>query len=181
MNGPIQRVFLVGYRGSGKSTVGPLLAGRLGWSFVDADALLESRAGKSISRIFAENGEPFFRDLESTLLNELATTPQLVIATGGGVVLHPHNREILQQRGLCVWLQAPAELVWERIQQDPTTQHRRPNLTAAGGLFEVKELLALREPHYRSAAHVAFPADRSPEWLADAIVQVCNGGFSSRS
>ncbi len=175
------RVFLIGYRGCGKSTVGPLLAARLGWAFVDADALLEARAGKSIARIFADDGEPAFRDLESALLAELAARPDHVVATGGGVVLRPANREILSKRGLAVWLEAPAELVWERIQNDPTTGARRPNLTAAGGLQEVKDLLAVREPLYRATAHASFPADRSPERLADAIVQVCNGGSRSLS
>jgi shikimate kinase len=177
----VERIYLIGYRGCGKSTVGPILAERLGWSYVDADARLEERAGKSIARIFAEDGEPAFRDLESKNLAELALQSNHVIATGGGVVLRESNRDLIRNSGLAVWLVAPAELVWERIRKDPSTSVRRPNLTASGGLLEVKELLAQREPLYQATAHAAFPADRSPEWLADAIVQVCNGGFKSRS
>ncbi len=180
-DGPQSRIFLIGYRCSGKTTVGPLVAARLGWEFVDADVLLEARAGKSIARIFADDGEPAFRDLEANLLAELAENSNRVLSTGGGVILRPSNRELLQARGFVAWLDAPAELIWERMQLDPTTLARRPNLTAAGGLQEVKELLAVREPLYRETAHAAFPADRSPEWLADAIVQVWNGGIRSRS
>lgn len=179
--GPQPRIFLIGYRATGKTTVGPLVANRLGWTFVDADVLLEERAGKSIARIFADEGEPAFRDLEARHLAELSENPKQVLSTGGGVILRPSNRELLRNRGFVAWLDAPAELIWERMQLDPTTLARRPNLTAAGGLQEVKDLLAVREPLYRATAHASFPADRSPEWLADAIVQVWNGGFRSRS
>ena len=180
-DGAQPRIFLVGYRCSGKTTVGPLVASRLDWSFVDADVLLEARAGKSIARIFTEDGEPAFRELEANLLAELSENSNCVLSTGGGVILRPANRQLLRSRGFVAWLEAPAELIWQRMQLDPTTSARRPNLTAAGGLQEVKELLAVREPLYRATAHAAFPADRSPEWLADAIVQVWNGGFRSRS
>lgn len=180
-DGAPDRLFLIGYRCSGKTTVGPLVAARLGWTFVDADVLQEARAGKSIARIFADEGEPAFRDLEAKHLADLSELPNHVISTGGGVILRPSNRELLQSRGFVAWLDAPAELIWERMQLDPTTSARRPNLTAAGGLQEVKELLAVREPLYRATAHASFPADRSPERLADAIVQVWNGGFRSRS
>jgi shikimate kinase len=181
MSDPVSRVVLIGYRCSGKTTVGPLVAARLGWDFVDADVLLESRAGTSIARIFADEGEPAFRERESRILVELCGRSKLVLSTGGGVILRRDNREALRSAGFVAWLDAPAELIWERMRQDPATAARRPNLTAAGGLQEVKELLATREPLYRATAHASFPADRSPEWLADAIVQVCNGGSTSRS
>jgi shikimate kinase len=181
MSEPASRIRLIGYRCSGKTTVGPLVAARLGWDFVDADVLLESRTGKSIANIFADEGEPAFREREARLLAELCERPNHVVSTGGGVILRPDNRELLRSTGFVVWLDAPAELIWERMRRDPATAARRPNLTASGGLQEVKELLAVREPLYRATAHASFPADRSPEWLADAIVQVCNGGSRSRS
>lgn len=175
------RIFLIGYRCSGKTTVGPLVAERLGWTFADADVLLEARAGKSIARIFADDGESHFRDLEEAELIELARSPNRVISTGGGAILREANRDRMRTRGFVAWLDAPAELLWERIQADPKSSRNRPNLTAAGGLQEVRTMLAVREPLYRATAHAAFPADRSPESLADAIVQVWNGGFRSRS
>src|SRR3954447_21902345 len=98
------RLFLIGYRGSGKSTVGRLLAERLGWAFVDADEELEIRAGRSIADIFTTDGEPAFRALESAVLRELASRDRHVIACGGGVVLRDDHRRLLRTGGHCVWL-----------------------------------------------------------------------------
>lgn len=177
----LPRIFLIGYRGSGKTTVGRALADRLGWAFVDADVLLEERAGKSIARIFADDGEPAFRDWESRVLDDLATRDRHVLATGGGVVLRPANRALLQAGGFVAWLQISPELAWDRMQADVTTRDRRPNLTATGGLQEVRAVMAAREPLYRATANAAFPADRSPELLAADILHVWNGGTTSRS
>jgi shikimate kinase len=177
----IPRIFLIGYRGTGKTTVGRAVAARLGWAFVDADVLLEARAGKTIARIFADDGEPAFRDWESRVLADLAVQPNHVIATGGGVILRPANRELLTANGFVAWLQASPELAWQRMQDDPTTRDRRPNLTAAGGLQEVRAVMAAREPLYREAAHAAFDAAHSPESLADDILHVWNGGTTCRS
>lgn len=174
------RIFLIGYRGTGKTTVGRLLAARLEWTFVDADVYLESQAGKSIARIFAEDGEPVFRDLEARVLLELAQKPQHVLSTGGGVILRAVNRVCLKTQGFVVWLQAKPELVWDRLQADPTTRDRRPNLTATGGMAEIQTLMAVREPLYRETAHLALPADRSPESLVSDIVNEWNGLFNSR-
>lgn len=173
-------IFLVGYRGTGKSTVGRLLAGRLGWAFADADDAIEA-AGKSIKEIFAEAGEPAFRDLESAALAELCTRRGCVIATGGGAVLRESNRLLLKANGPVVWLTAAPETVLERLRTDPTTGARRPNLTAAGGEAEVRALLAAREPLYRAVADFAVATDTlSPEEVANAIFSSWNGGFTSR-
>jgi shikimate kinase len=162
-------IFLIGYRGSGKSTVARALARRLGWRWVDADALLEERHGRSIAQIFAAEGEAGFRDKESAILAELCKQQQSVIATGGGVILRVENRERLKAAGLCVWLTAGPATIWERLQTDATTAARRPALTV-GGLAEVEELLRVREPLYRDCAHLSVSAvERSPEEIADDI------------
>src|SRR4051812_20716847 len=96
----LSRLFLVGPRGSGKSTVAALLARRLGWGWVDADALLEERAGRTIRDLFAEEGEPGFREREASLLAELCGRARHVIATGGGVVLRPASREAMRRAGV---------------------------------------------------------------------------------
>src|SRR5947209_7605430 len=95
---------LIGYRGTGKSTIGPLLARRLGWGFADADGLIEAAAGMSIAGIFAAEGEAGFRDRESAALAELCRLTDHVVATGGGVVLRPANRGLLRNSGFVAWL-----------------------------------------------------------------------------
>ena len=163
-------VFLIGYRGSGKTTVARLLAARLGWQWLDADPLLETRAGRSIREIFAAEGEAAFRDKEAALLEELCGYRQHVIATGGGVVLRPSNRDKLKAAGFVVWLTADARTLWDRIRADATTSERRPNLTV-GGLPEIEELLRQREPFYRECANLTVDTTgRTPEQIVDAIL-----------
>lgn len=163
-------VILIGARGTGKSTVGRALAARLGWSFVDADERIESVAGTSIAEIFRSEGEAGFRDRESAVLTELCERNACVIATGGGVVLRAENRERLRS-GFVVWLTATPEAAFERMQADPTTAGRRPNLTPAGGLDEMRALMAAREPLYRACADFTLDtANLSPEAAADAIL-----------
>ncbi|HET6574898.1 MAG TPA: shikimate kinase [Fimbriiglobus sp.] len=167
---PPPRLFLVGYRGTGKSTVGPLLATVLRWQFLDADDRIEAAAGKSIADIFAAEGEAGFRDWESAVLAELCRQDRRVIATGGGVVLRPANRELLSTAGYVAWLTASPKAVWQRMQSDPTTAARRPNLTT-GGHAEVANLMAARESLYRQTAHGTFPTEgRSPGDVAAAIL-----------
>jgi shikimate kinase len=164
---------LIGYRGSGKSTIGPLLAARLGWAFVDADALLEQREQTTIRAIFATEGEAAFRAKEAALLAELMERTNTVVATGGGVVLRADNRAQLR-RSFVVWLAAEPETLWERLQGDPLTRERRPNL-AGGGLAEVRELLTVREPLYRECANLEIPVGSlSPEAAVDAILAAWN-------
>jgi shikimate kinase len=162
-------IFLIGYRGTGKSTVARLLAGRLGWDWLDADAVLEERAGRTIREVFAEEGEAGFRRRESAVLGDLCRCQRHVIATGGGVVLSPDNRARLRAAGRVVWLTADAETIWRRLQADASTAERRPPLTV-GGLAEVHELLRLREPHYRACAdHCIDTPGRSPEEVAERV------------
>src|SRR6516162_5971118 len=106
---PVSLLFLIGPRGSGKTTVARLLAQRIGWAWCDADELLEERAGKTIRQIFADEGEAAFRERESALLQEIALRQDHVIATGGGIVLSPANRELLR-RGAVVWLTAAPQI-----------------------------------------------------------------------
>lgn len=172
-------IFLIGYRGSGKTTVGRVLAARLGWDFVDADALLEERAGKTIRDIFATQGESAFRDLESEILGELAKRSRIVVATGGGLVLREQNRATLKQSGFVAWLSADAATLWARIQADSSTAARRPNLSS-GGFAEVEQMLAVRLPLYRMCADVEVPVTAmSPEDAANAILAAWESPKSS--
>lgn len=167
----MQRLFLIGYRGSGKSTVARLVAERLGWVAVDSDDLIESKAGKSIAAIFAEDGEPAFRDLEEEVVESLCQRVETVIALGGGAVLRESTRTRIKTAGPVVYLIASAATLAERIASDTTTASRRPSLTGVGAAEEVERLLAIREPTYRECATVAINVDgRSPEAIADEIV-----------
>ncbi|HEY2908845.1 MAG TPA: shikimate kinase [Gemmataceae bacterium] len=164
-------LFLIGARGSGKSTVGRVLAQRLGWPFLDADDCLEEASGRAIAAIFAKEGEKSFRDREAAILADLSQRTQHVIATGGGVVLRPANRIVLKNRGFVAWLQTSPEAAFARLQADPTTPERRPNLTPAGGLEELRTILAAREPLYRDCADFALDtAALSPDAAAAAIL-----------
>ncbi len=164
-------LFLIGYRGTGKTTVAELLSSRLGWPWLDADAEIERLAGKSIAEIFAEDGEPAFRDWESKVLADLCAGPRHVLALGGGIIVRPQNRQLLRSSGKTVWLSAEPETLWQRIAADRTTAARRPNLTVGGGLEEVRRILAERLPLYRQSADwVVDTEDKSPANVADEIL-----------
>jgi shikimate kinase len=169
-------VFLVGYRGTGKSTVARLLAHHLGWAWVDADDVIESRAGRTVRQVFEVEGEAGFRRRESAVLEELCGLREHVVATGGGVVLSAANRERLKAAGRVVWLTADAATIRRRLEKDRTTAERRPVLTV-GGLAEIKELLRAREPLYRAVADLTVDtAGRPPEEIAAAIHKSLNLG-----
>ena len=166
------RVVLVGYRGTGKTTVGRIVASTLGWPFIDTDPLIEQRANLPISQIFARFGEPHFRDLESAVIADLADKDPAVISAGGGAVLRPANVQHLRQNSLVVWLTGQAETLHRRIGGDATTASRRPNLTELAGLDEIRLLLAVREPCYRSAAHLVLETEeQSPLQIGAKIVE----------
>lgn len=151
-------ITLIGYRGSGKSTVAAPLAARLGWSWIDADAVIEERAGCTIREIFQAEGEPGFRRREREVISELLGKEQLVLAAGGGAILNAETRSDMRNAGPVVWLRAAVATLAARIAGDATTAERRPNL-AAGGIREIEELLAAREPLYRECATLIVETD----------------------
>jgi shikimate kinase len=149
--------------------VGRLLAGRLGWGFADADAWLEERAGMTVREVFAAEGEAGFREREAATLRLLGELDGHVIATGGGVVLRPENREVMARGGAVVYLTADVETLWGRMSADATTAERRPAL-AGGGREEVERIVAAREAIYRACANlVVATGGRTPEEIADEI------------
>lgn len=164
-------IVLIGYRGTGKTSVARELAARLDRPWFDADEELERAAGKTIAEIFAEGGEPAFRDWESRIIAELAARRGVILATGGGAILRPENREALAKQGRIVWLQASPETIHTRIQSDAATVARRPNLTRLGELDEIRTLLAARGPIYSELAEVAVDTEsKSVPALADEIL-----------
>lgn len=167
-----RNVVLVGYRGSGKSTVAQRLALALRWEWVDADVEIERRAGQTIKQMFQAHGEAYFRDQESAALRAFVGRENTVFATGGGVVLREENRSLLKRLGRVAWLTATVDAILDRIAGDATTAERRPNLTSVGGRAEVELLLAQREPWYRQCADVRIATDgRRPDEIAAEIIE----------
>ena len=167
---PTAPLFIIGYRGTGKTVVAKLLAQRLSWQSIDADELLQSRQGRTISQIFTEQGEAAFRDMEAALLTELCSLEKHVIATGGGVILRPENRQRIRDAGTVIWLKANAATIWHRLQEDTATANQRPALTV-GGLEEIKELLKARAPLYQECANLTVDtAGQTPEDVVEEII-----------
>ena len=148
-------VILIGYRGSGKTTVGRLLAERRGVAFIDTDEMIVQFAGRSIAEVFRAEGEAGFRRREEQAIRMSTAQKGRIISVGGGAVESKENRRLLRAYGTVVWLEAPPETLWERMQEDRTTGDSRPDL-GGGGLEEVREVLARRAPLYASTSHVAL-------------------------
>ncbi len=162
---------LIGYRCTGKTTIGEILAEKLGWPLVDTDTLVQERAGRSIQEIVAAGGWEDFRRRERETIADVAARDSRVISAGGGAVLDEENAKALRARGRVVLLTAAPETIWERMKADPKTAAERPNLTDLGGIAEIRNLLAERRPKYLAACHYEIQTDRfSPEETAGRIL-----------
>lgn len=144
----VRRIVLVGFMGSGKTTLGSLLAHELGWGFLDLDDEIERTEGRGIPRIFDEDGEEAFREIEQRVANEVLRGERLVIASGGGWPCRPGRLENVPPGTLSVWLKVSPETALERAQAQGV---RRPLLEVEDPLETIRELLATREPYYRMA------------------------------
>lgn len=154
--GALERLALVGLPGSGKSTVGRQLARRLGLPFIDSDHEIEQRIGCSISSFFAREGEAAFRDVEQSVIAELMEGAYGVIATGGGAVLRPANRESLRDGAKVIYLRSTPEEVYRRVRHD----QNRPLLQVADPMARLRSLYAERDPLYRETAHFVIETGR---------------------
>ncbi len=164
-------ITLIGYRGTGKSTVAPLLAARLGWNSIDADIEIEQRYGQSIAEIFATEGEAGFRSREAAVMSDLLSRSQLVIAAGGGAILHSQTRQAIRAAGPAVWLTASLDTIVSRLAVDPTTTGRRPSLTEHDPRTEIAMVLATRTPLYAETASMTLDTEgRSAAAIVDEIV-----------
>jgi shikimate kinase len=153
-----RNIALVGFMGVGKSTVGQLLAQLLQFEYFDTDRVIEQREGRKISDLFATRGEPYFRGLESGLVRELEARKEVVISTGGGLVVNPANFESLRRHCLMVCLWASAEVIYQRVK----SQTHRPLLQAPDPLGKIREMLEIRRPHYLRADVIVGVDYRSP-------------------
>jgi shikimate kinase len=161
-------IVLMGYRGTGKSTVGKVLAARMGRELVSTDKEIVKRAGRSIPDIVAEHGWEHFRDLESHVCRDLASRDNLVIDTGGGAILRQQNVDVLKRNGTLFWLTASVETIASRIGGDT----QRPSLTGKKSFIEeIQEVLKERTPKYQAAADHILPTDgRSINQLVESLL-----------
>ena len=160
-------IVLIGYRGTGKSTVGRLLAARLGRDLVSTDAEIVIRAKRTIPEIVAREGWEYFRNLESDICRELASRDQLVIDTGGGAILRAQNVEALKKNSIVFWLTASVETIAKRIGGN----NQRPSLTGTKSFVdEIQDVLRERTPKYQAAAdHSIATDDRSINQLVETL------------
>ena len=161
----IQNIALIGFMGTGKSSVGQIVAAQLHFTFLDTDHVIEARTGNTISEIFAQQGEPAFRALEKKIVAELVTRKKTVISTGGGLPANPDNLASLKTHCLVVCLWASPEKIWERVR----SQTHRPLLQEPDPLAKIRALLAEREPCYRQADVLLNTEARA---LKDVALQV---------
>jgi shikimate kinase len=162
----IHNLALIGFMGTGKSSVGRLAAAHLRYEFVDTDDLIEQRTGKSITAIFAEGGEAAFREIERQLVEEMTGWQRKVISTGGGLAANAANLASLKQHALVVCLWASAEEIWERVRD----QAHRPLLRGPDPLGKIRELLEQRTPFYRQADVLVNTGMRSAREVAQQVL-----------
>ena len=169
---PPRRIVLTGFMGSGKSTIGPLLAGRLGWTFLDVDDVIESEAGATIAELFARHGEAPFRDREHATITRLAAGDALVLALGGGAIEHPATRSLLLNTPGTLLVHLEVELA-TTLTRCRGTEHTRPILADQANLASRYQR---RLPLYRTA-HLSIPVDAlTPDEVVDAILQAARLG-----
>ena len=178
----IRRIVLTGFMGTGKTTVGRLLAQSLGWEFLDLDAHIEQRTGATVPQLFERHGEPHFRLLESSALANALSRHSTVIALGGGTPAQLTNRLLLEQTPgtVVVFLEAPFETLFDRcmLQSFASPEHIRPVLASPE---EARARFDLRQPHFRRLArHILPSADLTPAESAHAILQLLSAEASNQ-
>lgn len=168
----MKNVVLTGFMGTGKSSVGKLLAYRLGKSFIDIDKQIEKEAGISIPEIFTKYGEEFFRAKEHEVVARIARYKNVVIATGGGVVLNDRNMECLRGKGIIICLSATPDVILERTSRRPT----RPLLQCENPRQKITELLTKRQPFYEQADYVVDSSNLTPHQVTEEIIAYLRKG-----
>jgi shikimate kinase len=168
-------LFLIGYRCSGKTTIGKSIARTIDWSFVDSDLLVIKKSGKSIQDIIDTEGWEAFRRLERSALKQICADDRQVVATGGGVVLDEANIQAMKTSGMVVWLDATAETIQKRMLQDKSTGNFRPALTDKGRIEEIEDMLSQRMPYYESASDFNIGTDDVPvSEITKGIIETLN-------
>lgn len=149
----MKNIALVGFMGSGKSTVGRALSQKIGYLFIDLDGQIEEKTGRSIPEIFKRDGEDTFRQIEAAALKDVLAAKKVVISCGGGVVLREENRDVLKQKAIVAYLKAETDELFRRV---GATGSKRPLLNVEDPKAEIKRLVEEREPLYQSVANMTI-------------------------
>ena len=161
--------YIIGPRGSGKTTIGKKLAEKTGYQFIDTDKLILERAGMSIADIVQQQGWNYFRQLESQTLASIESQ-DAIVSTGGGIILAPENQQVMRENGTVIYLRSTPETLVKRLAAEPQAD-QRPSLTGKSLLEEIEEVMTQRDPIYLSTAHHVIDANQS----IDAIIkQIAN-------
>lgn len=168
-----RNIILVGFMASGKTSVGRALAERTGWTLVDADDVIVTRAGKPIHRIFAEDREAAFRELERQVIADLCAEERQVIASGGGAFVDPQNRDVMLSGGMVFFLSASPAVILRRVQEEDAGGPIRPLLAVDDPEARIAELLGQRTAAYAQAHHTVETDVLTPEGVAAEIVEIC--------
>jgi shikimate kinase len=164
------RIILIGYRCTGKSSVGRQLAKKLDLAFYDTDQMITAHIGKSIRELVAEKGWEAFREEEKNIIGKIAFLGSAVIALGGGAILDPENRATIQDKGMVIWLTAGLETILKRMSSDSLNSDNRPSLTEKGRQDEIRETLEQRIPLYRQAAYIEV--DTEGKTIEDVATEI---------
>ncbi len=165
-------LILIGYRGTGKSSIGKLVAVKLGMEFVDVDDYIEAQEGKTIKDIFDQGGEELFRNIETRAIKTLCEKDGIVISPGGGAILRDENSSCLKRNGFAILLEATADVIHSRLNQDANRAGQRPNLTDKSPIDEIKSLLAARKPYYtKNADYTIDTSTKTIEQISNEAVE----------
>jgi shikimate kinase len=166
-----EKVILTGYRATGKSSIGKILADLLGFGFIDTDEAIEKRQGETIAEMVGRGGWDLFRRKEENMLLDLAASKNKVIATGGGSVMHEKAWQKLRKNALVVWLTADVKTICRRLAADSDTDDLRPPLTEMGTMNEIAMVLSERQPLYEKSSDITIHTEgKTPEEAAEAIL-----------
>ncbi|NOX32527.1 MAG: shikimate kinase AroL [Deltaproteobacteria bacterium] len=164
------KIFFIGYRCTGKTSIGKILARRINFDFIDTDRIIEQNTKSSILKIVEEHGWKKFRQIEKKMLFNTKNNTNTVIATGGGIITDPENREFLKKNGLVVWLDADIKTIMQRFDQDSKTKESRPALTNKNFLKETREIVSQRRPMYEKTAEIRIDTSfKTPEEIVNII------------
>ena len=169
-------IILVGFMGTGKTSVGRQLSQRLGMTYVDTDEIIEKTTGRCISDIFVQNGESYFRELENEAVHQVSGLNKHVVSTGGGAVLRTENLEILKRNGVVFCLSARSEEIWARVKNET----HRPLLRAPNPVEKIREMLKAREAYYALADYTIRTDRVTIEQVTDEIIEVFRHAINSR-